>query len=411
MPLISLRGSASAVSFGFLSAQSKLYWVGLVGGAVTTRGFTGAYDSTGAFIAGGETYNGTNYIGLILKFGPTGSVMWQKQAPDVATKTNANVASLAVGADDTIYVGVQTYTGFSDFAGYRLICDTEGENVSFGLRIRSTSTTPTCQSIFPPNTDAAIQVSGGSAVDFLKEGVLASSERQLSSRAIRSGVFLGGTSSFLGGSVTATGNPWVVGYSTSGVSYALRVDAGSGKDRVYAVATYGANNYAGFKYESAAAITRFGDGGWSRRLEINTPISGLCVDAAGFIYACTFAGGVFKYSASGVLQWQRVFSCAGGTVTLRSIAIDSAGVLGVVGNVSVSGAFQMFVSRVPDTGGATNTITVGGLDISYAASAYAENTGDVAWVSDSPSTPVNSYTAGNSGFTEDSAATVEVVRL
>jgi hypothetical protein len=434
MPLIATRGSASAVSFGFLSAQSKLYWVGLLGGAVNTLGFTGAYDSTGAFVVGGQSYGATNNVGQLAKFSPTGGLIWQKNVVPTTTYTNPSIAvtSLAVGDSDKIYAGVNGADGANN-QGFYAQCTAEGvleqarvltsavNNllVSGGSITRPISPTP-------PSTSSPIVsvLSGGisnSRLGVTRFNAATGSRDYLEVNSLRinsmvpeSYVSLNNYNYIIGGQNRFSADVFLGDLDDSSCSG--RQIASVGFTTTPKVSFIGGAIYAGHVNNSAAALYRFNSvfAGpvWSRRFSTNADFQRPASDTEGNIYACTNTGLLVKYSASGVLQWQRTFTCAGGSVFLTTVVVDADDTIGVVGSVLILGAYQLFVARVPSTGGATNTVNVGGVMVTYAASSFTEDTAATTWSSASYDVTTSSGTlASNSTTTTATTLGVAVERL
>jgi len=432
MPLIATRGSASAVSFGFLSAQSKLYWVGLLGGAVTARGFTGAYDSTGAFVVGGLSYGATNNVGQLAKFSPTGLLLWQKNVVVTTPYTNpsVNVQSLAVGDSDEIYMGVNGSDGANN-RGYYVQCTSEGvleqsrtlTNGNSPVFSGGSMTRPIVSPTFPtrpPLVSVLAPSSSNALLNLVNQiNLNTGGHRYLTSPTPRVNsmvpeIYDSSLSYIVGGQNLST-NYMFVGRQVDS-SFSAQFLNPVGFTTTPKVSFIGGAIYAGHANNSAAALYRFDSvfAGpvWSRRFSTNAGFERPASDTEGNIYACTNTGLLVKYSASGVLQWQRAFTCVGGTVFLNEIVIDAAGTIGVVGSVLISGAYQLFVARVPSTGGATNTITVGGVVVTYAESSFTEDTTATTWSFGSASVDdVGPFVTANATTLNPTSLDVAVERL
>jgi hypothetical protein len=419
MPLIATRGSASAVSFGFLSAQSKLYWVGLLGGAVTTRGFTGAYDSTGAFVVGGQSFGTTNNVGQLAKFSPTGGLIWQKNVVPTSTITNPSisVASLAVDALNNIYTGINATDGSNNRAYYAQ-CTSEGVlEQSRNLAVQNNTffsgfsiTRPLISETFPTRPPLVSVVSGGASggelvVAQLNVNTWALTYRTMSSIRVSRLAPLAYASeiSYVIGAQNIASAGVFIGQLGNFFASGQQIPAVGLTGSIAGLAIIGASYYAGHIYDSVATLHRFDSLSsgpvWSRRFNTAASFSSIASDAEGYVYACTSSGLLVKYSASGVLQWQRAFTCVGGSVSLNTVVVDAEGTIGVVGSVDVSGAVQLFVARVPSTGGATNTVNVGGVTVTYAASSFTEDTAATTWSATSYDSADTSRTVLSPGAT------------
>jgi hypothetical protein len=408
MPLLGTRGAASARGFGMFGGAPLAYWIGLAYGSATNdQGFAVATDSLSNMYAVGFS-TASPQSGQIIKYTNAGVVSWQKYS-DRALGLGFKAAT--VDASGNLYVGANAYIVKLNSSGTLQEQKTlalSSTDVVFGkFAVDSSNNIYAAGYLFRTEPDIFVAKFDSSLVAQWAR-ILSNTPSQDFAEGVAidssGNVYIGGygavsgTDSFLIAKYDSSGTiQWQRSFSvgSSLYGYGLAVDSGS---NVYCV---GSKGYV-VKYDTSGTLQ------WQRVLTVGLDcvFYAACTDASNNVYATGYlfrSGGstydviVVKYDSSGTLQWQRYLSSYTSTFLQeygRSITIDAAGAINLVGSTNKSGSNDFLVLKLPADGSKTGTYTVAGYSFTYAAASGtdAAGTGTSATSTLTNSSPTTSTT-------------------
>ena len=383
--------------------SKQSYWIGLAYGSATNdQGFAVASDSSSNMYAVGFS-NASANTGQIIKYTNAGVVSWQK-AYDQSLGLGFKAAT--VDASGNLYVGGNQYIVKLNSSGtlqdQKTLTLSGNDAVFAKFAVDSSDNIYTAGYVYRTEPDILIAKFNSSLV-----AQWACILSNTPSQDFAEGVAIDSSGNvYIGGSGTISGNnailiakynssgtiQWQRSFSVSGsiYGYGLAVDSGS---NVYCA---GAKGYI-VKYDTSGTLQ------WQRSLTLGLDCTfyAACTDASDNVYATGYSfrsGGstydvvIVKYNSSGTLQWQRYLSSYTSTFLQeygRSIKIDAAGVINLVGSTNKSGSNDFLVLKLPADGSKTGTYTVAGYSFTYAAAGGtdAAGTGTSAASSLTNSTP------------------------
>jgi uncharacterized delta-60 repeat protein len=341
-------------SYGFstlkLNNLGVIQWQRKLGSSGTNNFGSGvAIDTSGnVYACGSSRFNGFTDQFMLIKYDASGSLQWQRA---ISTSSASDAYNLAVDGSGDVYVCGTARNNSSDsnliVAKYNS-SGTFQSSVQLGRPQNNT---------FERGRGIAIDSSG---VVYVAGDSGASTPR---TRFYVSKLNAGFTESawqqeIISGD-SANSNGFDVVVNSSGDVYATgQLDVGS--SQIYVC-----------KFNSAGTIQ------WQRTLgstSDNGGGRGIALDSAsGDIYVCGYnnTAGTYdliiaRYNSSGALQWQRRLGGSGFDLA-ASIKVSADGHFYVCGYVANGGANDMIVAKLPVDGSGTNTYSVGGFSLTYAA--------------------------------------------
>ena len=296
MPLLGIKGAASAQAFGMFSTTGGPYWIGVLTSSSDERGNGIAVDSSGnVYLVNEINVPGVGAEFSLVKYNTSGTIQWQRQ---LGGSANDYGYGIAVDSSSNVYViGYSVYSGVNEFqlAKYntsgtiqwqRRLGSAIGSHIGRGIAVDSSG---------------SVYVIGYGFTTGINEFELAKYNTSGTIQWQRS----------LGGS----GNDY---------GYGIAVDSSS---NVYVSGDLATNNWGVAKYNTSGTIQ------WQRSLggTGTTTSNGAAVDNSGNVYVIgannasgTYEFQLAKYNTSGTIQWQRQLGGTGSEIGY-AIAVDNSG--------------------------------------------------------------------------------------
>lgn len=363
MPVIATLGAASARGFGdfyTITGISGTGWMSRIG--VFTEPMSS--DSNNNIYAGDNN-------GLIMKIGPDGTLIWQK---NVLNQSGANVDVERTIASSSNLIGLVGDRGGPVTAPPSIeLLDSDG-NIYYSSAFVSFSTGVFFNSIVSSEIGSIFfsgTLSTGNAYYFKLSGTTIAAKKRYNNT---SGVprFVGGGSgdtAYMGD--TFNGNITGLTKVDSNISFLWR-SASSSLTRVSQAVE---SNGAVYAVGSTSAVVKLnattGAFVWARTLS-SSLFTCLAVDSADNIYAGGYdstnnVGVLLKVSNSGNIIWQRSFFNSGmGTAAVASITVNNLNNSICVQLRSSTFGTHSVLFSVPNNGSLTGTYTAGASTVTYA---------------------------------------------
>lgn len=330
-----IKGTADAYLSKYDSA-GNLQWTRLIGATSSAEGFAVATDSKGNVVIAGRTDAeltagsvGGGLDSFVTKFNTEGEEVFTYQ---IAPLSDDGATSLAIGPDDSIYVGgyaksaISSTTSYAGGGGDATVTKLTSSGTRVWSREFGTAGADTTRSL-------AIASDGNLLVASVENdhAVLRKFDASSGSSSALWTVDLGALNGGTIGAIAVDGNAIYVGGSTANAS----LDAGGAASIVNA-ASGGVDGF----------VSRIDDAGSSASANFTTYIGTASGDAVrgltaagGAVYVTgdtsgtlpgetksgTLNGFVAKLDASGVTQWTEQYSGRGGVASGKAIAIDTQG--------------------------------------------------------------------------------------
>ena len=231
-------------------------------------GASSVYDSTGNLYVVGTVCNSTDNFGIILKYSPTGQLLWEESYKDTGVTSTLQFEGVSTDSNDNLYVLVTSAVG--------------GKSTTI-LKFNTSSTI---------TIDATLPVSQN----------LAAEEIAIDDSG----------NIYVVGEDNTTNNMFVVKINSSGAVMWANEFALSGSTNMGISGICTDNSFVyiitGQSESSSNAVTTKlsqSDGSiiWSQQIAGGIGI-GVGVDRLGNVYSAYIGGGIIKYNSSGVAQWQ-----------------------------------------------------------------------------------------------------------
>lgn len=231
-------------------------------------GASSVYDSTGNLYVVGTVCNSTDNFGIILKYSPTGQLLWEESYKDTGVTSTLQFEGVSTDSNDNLYVLVTSAVG--------------GRSTTI-LKFNTSSTI---------TIDATLPVSQN----------LAAEEIAIDDSG----------NIYVVGEDNTTNNMFVVKINSSGAVMWANEFALSGSTNMGISGICTDNSFVyiitGQSESSSNAVTTKlsqSDGSiiWSQQIAGGIGI-GVGVDRLGNVYSAYIGGGIIKYNSSGVAQWQ-----------------------------------------------------------------------------------------------------------
>jgi uncharacterized delta-60 repeat protein len=357
-------------------ATGVIQWQRNLGGTSTEKGSAIAVDSNDNIYVCGYSQSGTSLQDwLIVKYNSSGTLQWQKR---LAYANAGEAASISIDSSDNIY-----------------LCGDLNIGSSYQLAIAKYNTAGTIQwdkTLGDSGTEAGTGIATDSAGNFWVTGFDAS---------------------------TTEYDIMVVKYNSSGTVQVQRRLSGSSSDFGRGVATDSNNNVyvIGETYSDGAGsgdfiIAKYNSSGtiqWQRNLGNNQSQEGLAIatDSNDNVYVTGGSDGamlIAKYNSSGTIQWQRTFSFY--QALARGIHLDSNDILYVIGEGTTLEKNQMLF-KIPSDGSLTDSYTLDGATITYAASSLTDQVAALTASTTSWSGQTQSRTNNNPSLTDQTSSLTE----
>lgn len=424
MPLIGSQGAASARGFGLFArvAVGPSGYMATATGTANASAASGVFDSLGNFyVVGNAVLNGADDF-AVLKYDPTGNLLWQRALGNNTTGSSDVANSVAIDGSNNLYVvghfEIATGVGIVKY-------DTNG-NVLWQKKLTGTGS----------SIGYSVSLDSSSNLYIAGSTLISPQYRWLITKIDTNGVLqwqrtvYSGTASAegYGVSVDSSSNMYSVGYSTissvtaatiiktntsGGIQYQRRVtSSGTNFNKVvtssdgtsFVLGTTNSKPYV-IVYGSSATVF------FEKRIDVPSSFQagGIAIDSSDNIYIIgtdnssgTIDLFLAKYNYSfGQLLWTRRIK-AGNTFVGTDIRVDSSGSMYITAHLTVSSVRRMFAAKLPSDGSKTGTYSVGGVTFTYETTSYTSTdvnltkatpslTNAIASLTDTtPSLPVNS---------------------
>lgn len=421
-------------------AEQDDYWIAVIGGSgQLDRGFDVAADSSNNVIMAGLTRNdgaGAN-DGLIVKYDPEGSVLWDRTLGGTSTDEFYGVAIdssdniIATGREASVDAGgydmfIAKYNSSGTIQWQRRLGGT-GNDYFYGVGVDSSD------NIYASGYTASAGAGGEDAliVKYNSSGTL-QWQRTLGDSGTNRAWDLAVDSSddiIIGGNTGSPFNGLLAKYNSSGTLQWSRSIGGSGSETILGIAVDSSDNIV-----FAASTTTDGAGGtsllvgkcnssgvvqWKKTLggtntdngynvavdsNDNIIINGITQNAGGGSYAWI----IVKYNSSGTLQWQKALSGTGSDFG-RGVAVDANNNVLATGwvdlTVSATLSDWAITAKLPPDGSGDGTYG----DITYEDAALTETTSTVTDAAVSLTSATSSLTDAALTLTDAAAVLTETL--
>lgn len=436
MPLISTRGVASAKGFGFTNLGSS-NWIGILKAAGQASSGYGVWvDSLKNMHISG--YN--NNEGQIAKYNSSGIVQSQSRVVD-ASNGNQTVG-IVTDSSNNVYYANKLYNGSTGFGSISVVkYDSSGVRQWTKRFINLNSTASLVGMTIDTSGNVYISVRWDNTAAYYIVAIKLNSsgvtqwKRQISSGSANVVLYTYGNMA-----VDASGNVYLSGLSwntvggglgqeiflikldSTGANVWQRLLGDSGTQQGWGTGVDSSGNvYVTGRNGSRVVLAKHNSSGtlqWQRELYnggVAIEPNNMIVDANGNSYVFGYYrvsasapelqnAFIVKYDTSGTIQWQRRLGTdiIGGVFTQTvayNMAIDSDGVLYMIGYTSATGG-SFFFAKLPPDGSKTGTYTLSGVTFYYAATSFTDSAGGFT-------SNTAAYSVGNSTFAEDSTNLTE----
>ena len=322
----------------------------LSGTASSDRGNDLALDSSGNIYVVGSSDDGPSRNFQIAKYNSSGAVQWQRR---FGSESSNDVGfGIALDSNNDVYVtGVQTYGGGGELCPQIVKYNSSG-TIQWQRRLKPAT-----------GDDFYYGVAAGSSIYACGYSQAAGNNNLLLVKYDTSGTLqwqkrLGGTSAEFGFGVAidSSGNVFVSGQTNVSGNYDMLIA----------------------KYDSSGAVL------WQRKLggsgvDSTYGSHSIALDSSDNAYVCWEYRDptpndsylqIAKYNSSGTIQWQRSL---GGASYGWGVAVDSKGDFYISGYRDVSPEKKFLFAKLPSDGSLTGTYSVGGTNITYAASSLTDS--------------------------------------
>jgi hypothetical protein len=399
MPLLTTRGAAAAVNFGFLNAQSSDYWVGifnqtsLSGGAVAVDADGGIYlcNNRGVSSMTSTTPNS------VVKVTPKGQLIWKQEFQGSSTNYPTAI-SIALHPTNGIYVtGNLTFAASGSDIPTLYAANVSASGVLVWQAAHSVASNATVRDAKAVAGDLRVYT----LTTYREFSSLGTISSYLASRlpnvVAQDSVVVGLDSGY---AAVADMVSWGRGYTGALAPLSFTSVAQAASGNIYCVGVYEGFSGEGDPTSARMYLVKVSSAGaliWQRELRGTVGLQGLsatgvAVDAAENIYVCGDAqGGILAcLDSSGTLQWANRFTYSGGSqIDVTQVAVSGSTLL-VTGQMR--GETKPFYARVPTSGAATGATVVGGYTVVYSVTTV------------NVTTPT--YSLLNIGFSTGSSATI-----
>lgn len=401
----------------FVSPVAAGYFIGVLRNPGRDLASTGiAYDSSGNIYVVGTNNAASNFYIELIKYDPSGVVVWQRQF-GVSTLATPNISSgVSVDSSNNVYVSGSSYNSGLSYETLLIKLDSSGTitwqktlnyadlpDYGTGVTVDSSLNVYLCGQSEIPGAPAWLVAKYGSTgtVTWQRRAYYFGNEQPNSIAVDSSGdVHAAGYSIDSSSFKSADLFKWT---SAGVLSWKKKLTGASNDDEFKGVAVDSSSNvYVCGRSQDGAnnkiILAKYNNAGtvlWQRQLTtigVETIGKSIALDSAANVYICgdSAASGInrmqiAKYDTNGVFQWQMSLGGPVGS-TGQGIQIDSSNTMYVCGSTFAGGSNEEFLfAKLPSDGSMAGTYVVGGYTFTYSASSLTS--------------AVGSLTAANSGLT------------